>query len=95
MKIHIEADSLDELREILAGLRVFPTTAPLPPQGASIDDLELSVRTTNCLHAEGIDTIEHLLARSGNDLLRLPSMGRRSLNEVKEVLATRGLALQP
>lgn len=59
----------------------------------SVDDLELTVRSANCLKAENIFYIGDLIQRSENDLLKTPNLGRKSLTEIKEVLATRGLAL--
>ncbi|MGH8772997.1 MAG: DNA-directed RNA polymerase subunit alpha, partial [Burkholderiales bacterium] len=58
-----------------------------------VDDLELTVRSANCLKAENIYYIGDLIQRSENELLRTPNLGRKSLNEIKEVLASRGLTL--
>lgn len=58
-----------------------------------VDDLELTVRSANCLKAENIYCIGDLVQRSEMDLLRTPNLGKKSLNEIKEVLANRGLAL--
>ena len=58
-----------------------------------VDDLELSVRSANCLKAENIYYIGDLIQRSENELLKTPNLGRKSLNEIKEVLASRGLTL--
>jgi DNA-directed RNA polymerase subunit alpha len=58
-----------------------------------VDDLELTVRSANCLKAENIYYIGDLIQRSENDLLKTPNLGRKSLNEIKEVLASRGLTL--
>jgi len=58
-----------------------------------VDDLELTVRSANCLKAENIFYIGDLIQRSENDLLKAPNLGRKSLNEIKDVLATRGLTL--
>ena len=58
-----------------------------------VDDLELTVRSANCLKAENIFYIGDLIQRSENDLLKTPNLGRKSLTEIKEVLAARGLAL--
>ena len=57
------------------------------------DDLELTVRSANCLKAENIFYIGDLIQRSENELLKTPNLGRKSLNEIKEVLASRGLTL--
>jgi DNA-directed RNA polymerase subunit alpha len=58
-----------------------------------VDDLELTVRSANCLKAENIYYIGDLIQRSENELLKTPNLGRKSLNEIKEVLAARGLTL--
>ncbi len=59
----------------------------------TVDDLELTVRSANCLKAENIFYIGDLIQRSENELLKTPNLGKKSLNEIKEVLATRGLSL--
>ena len=58
-----------------------------------VDDLELTVRSANCLKAENIFYIGDLIQRSENELLKAPNLGRKSLNEIKDVLATKGLTL--
>lgn len=59
----------------------------------SVDELELTVRSANCLKAENIYYIGDLVQRIENDLLKTPNLGKKSLTEIKEVLATRGLSL--
>jgi len=58
-----------------------------------VDDLELTVRSANCLKAESINLIGDLIQRTENELLKTPNLGRKSLNEIKEVLAAHGLTL--
>jgi DNA-directed RNA polymerase subunit alpha len=58
-----------------------------------VDDLELTVRSANCLKAENIYYIGDLIQRTEVELLKTPNLGRKSLNEIKEVLASRGLTL--
>jgi len=76
--------------------------APAPRGGAAsfdpillrpVDELELTVRSANCLKAENIYYIGDLIQRTENELLKTPNLGRKSLNEIKEVLASRGLTL--
>lgn len=59
----------------------------------SVDDLELTVRSANCLKAENIYFIGDLVQRSEMELLKTPNLGKKSLNEIKDVLASRGLSL--
>ena len=58
-----------------------------------VDELELSVRSANCLKNDNIIYIGDLVQKSEQDMLRTPNFGRKSLNEIKEVLANMGLTL--
>ena len=58
-----------------------------------VDELELSVRSANCLKNDNIVYIGDLVQKSENDMLRTPNFGRKSLNEIKEVLENMGLGL--
>lgn len=58
-----------------------------------VDDLELTVRSANCLKAENILYIGDLIQRTENDLLKTPNLGKKSLTEIKNVLASHGLSL--
>jgi DNA-directed RNA polymerase subunit alpha len=58
-----------------------------------VDDLELTVRSANCLKAENIYYIGDLIQRTETELLKTPNLGRKSLNEIKDVLASKGLTL--
>ena len=55
--------------------------------------MELTVRSANCLKAERIHYIGDLVQRVEVDLLKTPNLGKKSLTEIKDVLATRGLSL--
>lgn len=75
-----------------------PTEQPKVPQVdpvllRPVDDLELTVRSANCLKVENIYYIGDLIQRTEAELLRTPNLGRKSLNEIKEVLASRELTL--
>jgi DNA-directed RNA polymerase subunit alpha len=90
---------MDQL-SLFADLKGTPIQAEMPktPQVDPIllrpvDDLELTVRSANCLKAENIYYIGDLIQRSETELLKTPNLGRKSLNEIKEVLASRGLTL--
>ncbi len=82
---------------------IFGSVGDAPSQGRSqqfdpillrpVDELELTVRSANCLKAENIYYIGDLIQRTENELLKTPNLGRKSLNEIKEVLASRGLTL--
>ena len=94
-------------RVLMEQLSVFADlqgTAPVVEQSQSVqqvnplllrpvDELELTVRSANCLKAENIYYIGDLILRTENELLKTPNLGRKSLNEIKEVLASRGLTL--
>ncbi|TFH07728.1 MAG: DNA-directed RNA polymerase subunit alpha [Nitrosomonadales bacterium] len=71
-----------------------PETSQIDPKLLRpVDDLELTVRSANCLKAENIYYIGDLIQRTENELLKTPNLGRKSLNEIKEVLSLRGLTL--
>src|ERR1700723_380775 len=59
----------------------------------SVEELELSVRSYNCLKTAGIQTINELVQKTEAEMLRTKNFGRKSLNEIKEILANMGLAL--
>jgi len=91
---------VDQLN-VFAALEGTETAAEVPSRVPTVDpillrpvdDLELTVRSANCLKAENIYYIGDLIQRSENELLKTPNLGRKSLNEIKEVLASRGLTL--
>lgn len=68
-----------------------PTVDPILTR--PVDELELTVRSANCLKAENIYYIGDLIQRTETELLKTPNLGRKSLNEIKDVLAARGLTL--
>ena len=88
-------------------LQIFVELAPSAPTEAksgeapevdpnllkSVDDLELSVRSANCLKAENIRFTGDLVQKTEQELLKTPNFGKKSLNEIKEVLAAMGLSL--
>ncbi|MDF1486945.1 DNA-directed RNA polymerase subunit alpha [Tessaracoccus caeni] len=86
-----------ELNVEAEGIEIGPS--PVDEQIAEslslpVEDLELSVRSYNCLKREGIHTVGELVARSEEDLLDIRNFGSKSIDEVKETLATLGLALR-
>ena len=86
----LEGDAINGIMEAAAprGNQQFDPILLRP-----VDELELTVRSANCLKAENINYIGDLIQRTENELLKTPNLGRKSLNEIKEVLASRGLTL--
>ncbi|MDC9726701.1 MAG: DNA-directed RNA polymerase subunit alpha [Candidatus Thioglobus sp.] len=80
--------------ELVEEEEALPISDDFDPQLlAAVDELELTVRSANCLKAEQIYYIGDLIQKSEQDLLRTPNLGRKSLNEIKEVLTDKGLYL--
>ena len=74
----------------------FPTTEDerlFEQLGRSVDELELSVRSYNCLKNANIKTIGDLVTRGEAEMLKTKNFGRKSLNEIKEILSEMGLSL--
>jgi DNA-directed RNA polymerase subunit alpha len=74
----------------------FPTTEDerlLDQMSRSVDELELSVRSYNCLKNANIRTIGDLVARTEAEMLKTKNFGRKSLNEIKDILSEMGLSL--
>jgi DNA-directed RNA polymerase alpha subunit len=63
-------------------------------EGEPIEELDLTARTNNVLKGNSIYTVEQLVTYSEEDLWKLELLGRKALNEIKEVLASRGLSLR-
>jgi len=61
--------------------------------GRSVDELELSVRSSNCLKNANIKSIGDLVQKSESEMLKYRNFGRKSLNEIKEILTEMGLSL--
>jgi DNA-directed RNA polymerase subunit alpha len=98
--IRYAARILMEQLSVFADLEGTPVSIDAPKAAAvdpillrPVDDLELTVRSANCLKAENIYYIGDLIQRTETELLKTPNLGRKSLNEIKEVLASRGLTL--
>lgn len=64
------------------------------PAAMSIDDLDLSVRSNNCLRRAGINTVEELTMKSEEDMMKVRNLGKKSLDEVKKKLSDLGLSLR-
>ena len=74
-------------------VETVPELAFNPALLKKVDELELSVRSANCLKNDNIVYIGDLIQKTEGEMLRTPNFGRKSLNEIKEVLATMGLSL--
>ncbi|MGI9229486.1 MAG: DNA-directed RNA polymerase subunit alpha [Gammaproteobacteria bacterium] len=84
--VDLEAEEAEE-----AAISNEPTVDPILLR--PVDDLELTVRSANCLKAESIYYIGDLIQRTEVELLKTPNLGKKSLTEIKDVLASRGLSL--
>jgi DNA-directed RNA polymerase subunit alpha len=98
--IRYAASILMDQLSVFSDLEGTPISIEVPKQSSvdpillrPVDDLELTVRSANCLKAENIYYIGDLIQRTETELLKTPNLGRKSLNEIKEVLASRGLTL--
>ena len=65
-----------------------------PEDDMLIDDLDLGVRSLNCLKREGIETVGDLIAKSEQELMCIPNFGRKSLDEVRERLEKNNMKLR-
>ncbi|MEO7557848.1 MAG: DNA-directed RNA polymerase subunit alpha [Gammaproteobacteria bacterium] len=94
---NILQDQLSVFVELKGNEDSRPATAPQaeidPILLRPVDDLELTVRSANCLKAESIFYIGDLIQCTENELLKTPNLGKKSLTEIKDILATRGLSL--
>lgn len=97
MAATIFADQLNSLIDIRNSVEPAEDNAfrPLidPKLICPVEDLDLTVRSANCLKAEGIKYIGDLVQRTEVELLKTPNLGKKSLTEIKDVLAERGLSL--
>ena len=80
-------------REEVAAKKEIPYFSQIDILSKSIDHLELSVRSNNCLRSAGIEKIYGLVQKSEDDLLKTKNFGRKSLTEIKETLQELGLGL--
>ena len=93
----VELTLARELNVEAEGIEIGPS--PIDEQLAAdlalpVEDLNLTVRSYNCLKREGIHTVSELVSRSEQDLLDIPNFGSKSIEEVIETLHARGLDLQ-
>ncbi|WP_017446384.1 DNA-directed RNA polymerase subunit alpha [Gayadomonas joobiniege] len=88
-----QLDAFVELRDVSEPERKEEKPEFDPILLRPVDDLELTVRSANCLKAEQIQYIGDLVQRTEVELLKTPNLGKKSLTEIKDVLASRGLSL--
>jgi len=87
LEVFVQLEGQDEIATGMLEAQIDPIL--LRP----VDELELTVRSANCLKAESINYIGDLVQRTEVELLRTPNLGKKSLTEIKEVLESHGLAL--
>jgi DNA-directed RNA polymerase subunit alpha len=95
LAIFTDLENIDDLRA--QGAEEVGTEAPSGAgamENFPIEELELGVRSYNCLKRVGIETIGDLVSKSENELAAIPNFGKKSIEEVKETLATQGLTLR-
>ena len=85
--------TFDEPKKAVEAVDGKPDLPFNPALLKKVDELELSVRSANCLKNDNIVYIGDLIQKTEAEMLRTPNFGRKSLNEIKEVLATMGLSL--
>lgn len=88
-----QLDAFVELRDVSVPVQKEEKPQFDPILLRPVDDLELTVRSANCLKAEAIQYIGDLVQRAEVELLKTPNLGKKSLTEIKDVLASRGLSL--
>jgi len=95
LAIFTDLDRIEGFAEVQAG-EAGGSEAPAAHgmENFPIEELELGVRSYNCLKRVGIETIGDLVSKSENELAAIPNFGKKSIEEVKETLATQGLALR-
>jgi DNA-directed RNA polymerase subunit alpha len=95
LAIFTDLENIDDLRA--QGVEEVGAEAPSGAgamENFPIEELELGVRSYNCLKRVGIETIGDLVSKSENELAAIPNFGKKSIEEVKETLATQGLTLR-
>ena len=91
LNLFVEINSIVEDVEVLAESKVETVNKF---QNMTIDDLELSARSQNCLKRAGIQNVEELMQKTEEDMMKVRNLGKKSLKEVKEVLASYGLSFK-
>jgi DNA-directed RNA polymerase subunit alpha len=94
LAIFTDLDKIEGLGEGAGAEAVSESPPPHPMENFPIEELELGVRSYNCLKRVGIDTIGDLMSKSEAELSAIPNFGRKSIEEVKETLSAHGLTLR-
>ena len=92
LSLFVELSEVAEKTSLMVEKKAEPSAQKLD---VTIDDLELSVRSYNCLKRAGINTVSDLTSRSEDDMMKVRNLGRKSLDEVIEKLHSMGLDLAP
>ena len=93
LAIFTDLEKIDVMTEAAAAEAEAPATTH-GMENFPIEELELGVRSYNCLKRVGIETIGDLTSKSENELAAIPNFGRKSIEEVRETLAAHGLTLK-
>lgn len=98
MHLYLQARQVILLETLIQKLTPFherkkTISAEVPILNREVEELELSVRSTNALKYEGIKTVKDLIQMNKKDLLQVPHLGRKSLVEIQDVLHGYGLSL--
>ena len=93
LAIFTDLEKIDIMTEAAAAEAEAPATTH-GMENFPIEELELGVRSYNCLKRVGIETIGDLTSKSENELAAIPNFGRKSIEEVRETLAAHGLTLK-
>ena len=94
LAIFTDLDRIEGFAEAAAEAAGAEAPAAHGMENFPIEELELGVRSYNCLKRVGIETIGDLVSKSENELAAIPNFGKKSIEEVKETLATQGLSLR-
>ena len=94
LKLFQTGDTIKQMINVVGDNDNTEETASEGPGALSIDDLDLSVRSSNCLRRAGINTVEELCQKTEEDMMKVRNLGRKSLDEVKKRLFDLGLSLR-
>ena len=94
LKLFQTGDTIKQMINVVGDNDNTEETASDGPGALSIDDLDLSVRSSNCLRRAGINTVEELCQKTEEDMMKVRNLGRKSLDEVKKKLFDLGLSLR-